>query len=214
MIVTIGSTKGGTGKSTLSFNLAFALSGKRNIGLIDGDPQGTSAAVVELRRDQQGEIEFESLPAHGVDIEKAAADMAATLDHVVIDVGGKDGHGLRAALACSDLVVIPTPPTAVDLLAVEDMMKLVEAGMAINDRLRAAFVMNRAFARGSDNAEMISILIEDYPDVPVCPVPLVSRKIWSDQQMRGRSVLEPPRNSGAQKEFTAFLKFLKAEGLK
>ena len=43
MIITIGNTKGGVGKTTLAVNLAIAraMSG-RDVWLIDGDRQGTA----------------------------------------------------------------------------------------------------------------------------------------------------------------------------
>ncbi len=47
MIVTVGNTKGGVGKTTLAINLviARALAG-RDVWLIDGDRQGTAQTAI------------------------------------------------------------------------------------------------------------------------------------------------------------------------
>ena len=50
MIITIGNTKGGVGKTTLAVNLAIAraLAG-RDVWLIDGDRQGTAQTAISIR---------------------------------------------------------------------------------------------------------------------------------------------------------------------
>jgi chromosome partitioning protein len=50
MIVTVGNTKGGVGKTTLALNLAVAraLQG-RDVWLIDGDRQGTAQTAITIR---------------------------------------------------------------------------------------------------------------------------------------------------------------------
>ena len=50
MIITVGNTKGGVGKTTLAVNLAIAraLTG-RDVWLIDGDRQGTAQAAISIR---------------------------------------------------------------------------------------------------------------------------------------------------------------------
>ena len=50
MIITIGNTKGGVGKTTLAVNLAIAraMSG-RDVWLIDGDRQGTAQTAISIR---------------------------------------------------------------------------------------------------------------------------------------------------------------------
>lgn len=50
MILTVGNTKGGVGKTTLAVNLAIAraLAG-RDVWLIDGDRQGTAQSAIGIR---------------------------------------------------------------------------------------------------------------------------------------------------------------------
>ena len=59
MIITVGNTKGGVGKTTIALNLAIALRLKgHEVWLIDGDRQGTAQTAVDIRAEnnQQPEI--------------------------------------------------------------------------------------------------------------------------------------------------------------
>jgi chromosome partitioning protein len=50
MIVTVGSTKGGAGKSTLAVQLALTRSrAGRDVLLVDGDQQATAQTAITLR---------------------------------------------------------------------------------------------------------------------------------------------------------------------
>ena len=52
MIVTVGNTKGGVGKTTLAVNIAIAraLAG-RDVWLVDADRQGTAQMAISIRAD-------------------------------------------------------------------------------------------------------------------------------------------------------------------
>src|SRR5690554_553723 len=54
MIITVGNTKGGVGKTTLAVSLAIsrALSG-RDVWLIDGDRQGTAQTAISIRAESE-----------------------------------------------------------------------------------------------------------------------------------------------------------------
>jgi chromosome partitioning protein len=56
MIVTVGNTKGGVGKTTLAVNITIARSlvGSSDVLLIDGDEQKTALTFTELRSSQLG----------------------------------------------------------------------------------------------------------------------------------------------------------------
>src|SRR3546814_5468197 len=61
MILAVGNTKGGVGKTTLAVNLAVAraLAG-RDLLLLDGDEQGTALTFTELRADRLGQAGYRS----------------------------------------------------------------------------------------------------------------------------------------------------------
>ena len=53
MILTVGNTKGGVGKTTLAVQLAVMRAQQgREVWLIDGDRQGTAASAIAVRAEQ------------------------------------------------------------------------------------------------------------------------------------------------------------------
>ena len=59
MILAVGNTKGGVGKTTLAVNLAVAraLAG-HDLLLVDGDEQGTALTFTQLRAERLGEAGY------------------------------------------------------------------------------------------------------------------------------------------------------------
>ena len=50
MILTVGNTKGGTGKTTMAVQLAITLARSgRDVLLVDGDTQGSAQAAIAIR---------------------------------------------------------------------------------------------------------------------------------------------------------------------
>src|SRR3546814_13728868 len=66
MILAVGNTKGGVGKTTLAVNLAVAraLAG-RDLLLVDGDEQGTALTFPELRADRLGPAGYTAVALTG-----------------------------------------------------------------------------------------------------------------------------------------------------
>ena len=86
-IAVVGNLKGGTGKSTISVNLASALSRHGSVTLVDADEQGTATDWA-----QGGELPITVIPAPLLD-DKASAQWVKKLasltkknDYVVIDL--------------------------------------------------------------------------------------------------------------------------------
>ena len=66
MILIVGSTKGGVGKTTLAFNFAVALSkAGREVLLVDADSQATATLNTQLRKQELGEIGFTAVSLYG-----------------------------------------------------------------------------------------------------------------------------------------------------
>ena len=136
-IYVIGNEKGGTGKSTVAFNLVVGLlrAGK-SVGCIDLDPrQATLARQVENRR-AYAERTGAALPAPEVEIadgpealEGALEALAGRHDAVVVDTPGRPDPAARRAHAHADVLITPLNDSHVDL----DLIGRLEAG----SRLRA-----------------------------------------------------------------------------
>lgn len=191
MIVTIGTTKGGVGKSTLATNAAIgrAIEGRR-VWLIDGDRQATSHLVMQARA-QAGHLPLmpcDHLPDGEALHAKVMAE-ARNYDDVVIDAGGRDSSALRAALLVSDVLLVPTAPRALDFWALDDMAPLIAEARRLNPALRVLVALNCADTTGSDNkaaAEALAAL----PSMEYLDAPVTRRKSIAAASAQGLSVLE------------------------
>lgn len=202
MILTVGNTKGGVGKTTLALNLAIAraLAG-RAVWFVDGDRQGTGQMALTLRADSAVQP-FVACAQYveGMTLRQQVRETGAKFADVVIDVGGRDSTALRAALAVTEVLVTPLAPRSLDVWALADMAALIEEARAVRGWFPAYAVLNQADVVGSDNQEALAALA-DYPQFTVLPSPIRRRKAFATLAGRGLSVLEGmPRDPKAVAE--------------
>lgn len=123
MITVIGTLKGGSGKSTLTFNLGVWLAmADVDVQLIDADPQATLSDVVEVRTE-------EGFDPTILVRDRAALTKEGLLEHeeTLIDIGTSDMDAVRTALALCDRVVVPVPPSQADIWSTQRFIQLVKS---------------------------------------------------------------------------------------
>ena len=205
MILTVGNTKGGVGKTALALNLAIAraVAGKR-VWMVDGDRQGTAKIAMTIRA-QAGNLPFIPCDKYP-DGEQLHAEVQARskqFDDVVIDAGGRDSSALRAALVLSDVILVPFAPRSLDVWALTDMCSLIDEARAVRAGLRAVAVLSMADNTGRDNEDAIEAL-KDFPQLDYLPTPILRRKAEANAAGQGLSVLElKPKDAKAIKELKA-----------
>ncbi len=140
MILTVGNTKGGVGKTTLAVQIAIsrALAG-RDVWLIDGDRQATAVAAIAARADagRQPGIACAQYP-DGPTLRSQVQQQREKWCDIIIDAGGRDSTALRAALILSDVLIVPFAPRSYDVWALDDMAALVDEARSVRDGLRAS----------------------------------------------------------------------------
>lgn len=146
MIVTIASTKGGVGKSTLSINLLYALKKAGHEALlIDADPQLSAYSFSQLREQLFEDRPLPILAATGDTMVKAATEASDQGQLVLIDTAGADTKLARQALAVADLILTTCEPSPLDLWALSDLMGVVrQLEISKNHRVPVALLFNRA----------------------------------------------------------------------
>ena len=212
MIVTVGNTKGGVGKTTVALNLAIAQArAGRDVWFIDGDRQGTAQAAIALR------AEAERAPAiacatypDGSTLRSQVLHQTGNFADIIIDAGGRDSGALRAALILSDVLLVPFHPRTYDVWALDDMAALVEEACAVRDGLRVKAVLNCADPgnRSKDNIEAAAA-VGELERFEYLPTPLRRRKAFANAAGAGLSVLElTPPDRKAITELNALVKML------
>lgn len=190
MILVVGNTKGGVGKTTLAVNLTIMRAlGGRDVLLVDGDEQGTALSFTELRTSAVEEAGYTAVALQGGAVRSEVRKLAPKYDDVIIDVGGRDTGSLRAALTVADRALIPVQPRSFDVWSVGVMAELVAEARVINERLEAFSILNAADAQGHDNEEAAQVL-QETNGIRHLPQMIVRRKAFPNAAAAGRSVLE------------------------
>lgn len=212
MIITVGNTKGGVGKTTLAVNLAIAraLAG-RDVWLIDGDRQGTAQTAISIRADS-GHAPGISCATYpdGPTLRAQVQQQRDKFNDIIIDAGGRDSTALRAALVLSDVLLVPFNPRSFDVWALNDIAALVDEVRSVRDGLRAVAILNCADPgeTSTDNSEAAAA-VADVPQFEYLDTPIRRRKAFSNAAGQGLSVLEfKPTDAKAVKELNALVKAL------
>jgi len=207
MILTLGHSKGGVGKSTLALNIAIErLRAGVDTLIIDGDPKQTSISKAIGIRADAGLAP--AVPCIVLDDAKALRHQVGLLkskyQNIVIDVGGKDSNALRAALTVTDALLLPIGPESVEVWAIDDILELVDEARSIQD-FRVLAVLNRAKPAGRDNADTIAV-IREYPAIELVAGSVGNRGVFSSAFGRGQSVAEyKPFNRKAAAELATLM---------
>lgn len=208
MILTVGNTKGGVGKSTLAVQLALglALDGKK-VWLVDGDRQATSLGAITVRAESGRTPIAAAAYPDGATLRAQVTQQRDSYDYIVIDAGGRDSTALRAALTISDVVLVPFLPRSFDVWALSDVASLLNEARAVRD-IRALAVLNAADAQGTDNSDAVEALAE-IPGIELLPIRLNRRKAIANASGAGLYIDEyRPRDNAASAEVFALKNIL------
>jgi len=121
MRLAVVNLKGGTGKTVTAIHVASALAGQGRTLLIDADPQGSALSWSE---------EAENLPFAVVglpvrDLHRRLKDLLPGVTHAVIDTPPGDRAIVRSAIAAAEVVVVPIPPSIIDLDRLRPTLEII-----------------------------------------------------------------------------------------
>jgi chromosome partitioning protein len=124
MLTVVGNLKGGTGKSTVAFNLAVWLAhDKAGVKAFDLDPQCTLLDVNEVRIEDGYEPSFEVSTDLGV-LEAMARDKK-NKQPIIVDMSATNMFAMEKAISLADRVLIPIQPSQADVWSTQRFLKIV-----------------------------------------------------------------------------------------
>lgn len=214
MIVTVGSTKGGAGKSTLAVALARCRAG-RDVLLVDGDQQATAQTAITLRASagRQPSPSCVWFPDHRV-LGLQMRSRAGRYEDVVLDVGGRDGLSLRTAVQLCDVLQVPVRPRSADVWALADMAQVIDEVRATRDGPRAYAVLNAADPGVSPANKQAAAAIAELQQFTLLDTPIRQRKALAIALGFGLAVDElTPRDGKACAEIAALAGIVFADEL-
>ena len=186
--IAILNQKGGSGKTTLSTNLALALvRDNYRVLLIDSDPQGSL-------RDWNEANDAELIPVIGLDRETLPKDLKAVCtgyDFVVIDGAPQIAKMSAAAVKAADLVLIPVQPSPYDIWACADLVDIILARQSVTNGLPLSyFVVSRAIKNTKLSEELLTAL-SGY-ELPVFKSRTTQRVAYPTTASLGLTVFQEP----------------------
>jgi chromosome partitioning protein len=191
MIIVLAQTKGGVGKSTLAVNFAVERSrAGRDVLLVDADEQATATDFTALRTEQLGAPGYTAVALSGPAVRTQVLQMRPKYGDIIIDAGGRDTAGLRAALTVADVALVPFQPRSFDLWTFDKVSALITEARQYRDALlRAVAILNFADPAGGDNAAAAEALTGNEV-IAYLDAPIGRRKAFPNAASEGRGVCE------------------------
>ncbi len=195
MITVIGSLKGGSGKSTVTFNLGVWLSmAGQSVQLIDLDPQATLTDVVDVRQEDRHEPELSVVA--GKDVGKLIDE---DVDHVLIDIGTANLDGMKQAIRLAEQIIVPVPPSQADIWSTQRFLKFISGLNGEEKPLTRAFINRADTHRAIRESDEAAAALVSLPDVEFIKPRLGQRTVFRRSFSEGLAVFElEPRGKGAQ----------------
>ncbi len=206
MISVIGNLKGGSGKSTVTFNLAVWLAHFRvQVISFDLDPQATLSDVAEVRRDEGFEPD--------IVVYRTENDPGAIVQYprteILVDVGASNLWAMRQAINMADRILIPVTPSQADIWSTQRFLNIITEALKTDHRPEVLAFINRAdthiSVRESDEAEEA---LASLPGISVLKVRLAQRTVFRRSFSEGLGVFELEPTGKAAHEFHRLAKLL------
>lgn len=190
-ILSLASRKGGSGKTTLTVHLAVEAlrAGVGSVAILDLDQQHSASAWYE-RREPEQPLLIQTTHAELGEHLQACED--AGVDLVVIDTTPDVRKEAYAAIARSNLVLVPTRPSIMDLLSIGATVDTIkELGVP------GAIIVNQATPRATVNRES-EVALQGY-GLDLAPVQIAMRLSYQRSLITGQTVAEiAPGGKGAR----------------
>ena len=201
MKILVGSTKGGTGKSTVAVNLAAWLAGEgQDVLVLDTDRQATAKKWVDRRNALEDGLPVVHV-AQGTDnLTKPIQDYARRYGQIIVDAGGHDSLALRSAMLVADVLIVPTKASMPDIETMLQTNDLIREARIINPALKAYALVSMAPTNPYvHEAQDANEFLAELDQMVLAPVIVRERKVFRDAILNGKGVVETT-NSQAKAE--------------
>lgn len=200
MITVIANLKGGSGKSTVTFNLGLWLQMKgQPVVAYDLDPQQTLSDVSEVRREEGYTPPLQVNQPR----ESLLDDMQyhPQQTQVLVDVGASNMDAMKQALSVASRIIIPVPPSQPDVWATQRFLNIVNE-LETNNKPEMRVFVNRADThRAIKESDETEEVLEQLPGVKLIPQRLYQRTVYRRSLSEGMSIFEISKRSKAVDEF-------------
>jgi chromosome partitioning protein len=211
MLTVVGNLKGGTGKSTVAFNLAVWLAhDKSGVMAFDLDPQCTLVDVCDVRTEDGYEPNFE-VSTSLEELEVRVNDTKRTKP-IIVDMSVGNMPAMEKAISMADRVLVPVQPSQADIWSTQRFLKIVRSNINKEKNTQVLGFINRADThigiRETDEAENALKML---PGITPLDVRLYQRTAYRRSFSEGLSVFELDPMGKASKEMQQLASMLDKE---
>lgn len=196
MLTLYANLKGGTGKSTVVFNMAmWRIHQGKKVTVCDLDPQRTVSDVAQIRLED--EIDPPLNIVHELPAKGARGDW-------LIDVGTSDMDAVRAAVNACSQIIIPVTPSQADIWATQRFLEIVKQEYGKRKLPKIKAFINRAdtHPRSRENAETLDAL-QSLGKIEALPAMMMQRLAFRRSFSEGLAVFEMEPTGKAAMELDA-----------
>lgn len=204
MITVIGSLKGGSGKSTTSFNIAiWLLMQDYSTAIFDLDPQQTLSDASDFRAEDEHKPVLKVISPK-TKIYERLFEAGKEYTEVLVDIGNSNMNAVRQAYRAADRIVVPVLPSQADVWSLQRFLKFIET-IDTKPNLEIVTFINRADTHHAvmETRETLAVL-KQLPGISVVPKMLGQRLGFRRSFSEGLSIFELQPRSKAAAEFLFF----------
>lgn len=210
MLTVIGNLKGGTGKSTVAFNLAVWLAHEKpGVRVFDLDPQATLMDTAEIREEDG----YEPIVEVSNDIDELTRLVNSggrkKVPQLLADVSATNMPDLEKAISMAKRILIPVQPSQADIWSTQRFLKIILSCVDKNKKPEILGFINRADThigvRETGEAEEALQLL---PNIEALGARLYQRTAYRRSFSEGLAVFEQDPMGKAAREIKKLAKLL------
>ena len=195
-VISFANQKGGSGKTTLSANLAVLWSNSGyKVAVIDADAQNSLTYWLEARKKYYGEDDI-GITSYNFDVRNLKEEIKqikSKYNFIIIDSPPSITFDTIQIIKASDRVFVPVQPSPLDLMATVPFLNLVK-----QEKKNPIIFLNRVMPRARLTDAMILRL--RYAGAKIARSRISSKVLFAETFFVGRGVIDISVTSDAAKE--------------
>jgi chromosome partitioning protein len=188
-IIAVVNQKGGSGKTTVSMQLAGAIARReKKVLVVDADPQGTATRwAASADDDAPFPASVVGLSAANAKVHREVKKFVDDYDCIIIDCPpAADSPVPQSALMIADIAIVPIIPSPLDMWAAVGIRQVIQNVADLNESLQSRLVLNQCQPKTTLTQESLEILPEF--GIALAESQIQHRQVYRQSAVYGQTV--------------------------